>query len=47
MVPYFRSVWAHIDPTHKHFFTVQSFIYFDSENKLSDNTNMLIIDIEF
>ena len=36
VVPYFRSVWAHIDPTHKHFFTVQSFIYFDSENKLSD-----------
>ncbi len=29
IVPYFRSVWACIDPTHKHFFTVDSFAYFD------------------
>lgn len=29
IVPYFRSVWACIDPTHKHFFTVNSFSYFD------------------
>lgn len=29
IVPYFRSVWAYIDPTHKHFFTVDSFAYFD------------------
>lgn len=29
IVPYFRSVWASIDPTHKHFFTVDSFAYFD------------------
>jgi SAM-dependent methyltransferase len=29
VVPYFRSVWAFIDPTHKHFFTVDSFSYFD------------------
>lgn len=29
IVPYFRSVWAFIDPTHKHFFTVDSFAYFD------------------
>jgi len=28
-VPYFRSKWASIDPTHKHFFTVNSFSYFD------------------
>ncbi len=29
IVPYFRSVYAFIDPTHKHFFTVDSFAYFD------------------
>lgn len=29
IVPYFRSKWASIDPTHKHFFTVESFCYFD------------------
>lgn len=29
IVPYFRSVWAFIDPTHKNFFTVDSFAYFD------------------
>lgn len=28
IVPYFRSVWACIDPTHKHFFTVNSMAYF-------------------
>jgi len=29
IVPYFRAKWAFIDPTHKHFFTVESFSYFD------------------
>ena len=29
IVPYFRSLWAFIDPTHKHFFTVDSFAYYD------------------
>jgi SAM-dependent methyltransferase len=28
-VPYFRSRWAAIDPTHRHQFTVDSFAYFD------------------
>lgn len=28
-VPYFRAKWACIDPTHRHFFTVDSFSYFD------------------
>lgn len=32
IVPYFRSFWAFIDPTHKHFFTVDSFAYFDPEH---------------
>jgi len=30
--PYFRSVWAFIDPTHKTFFTVDYFMYFDPDN---------------
>lgn len=29
IVPYFRARWAYIDPTHRHFFTVDSFSYFD------------------
>lgn len=28
-VPYFRSLWAFIDPTHKNYFTVDSFAYYD------------------
>ncbi|MEI6756600.1 MAG: methyltransferase domain-containing protein [Chlorobium sp.] len=32
IVPYFRSVWAFIDPTHKHFFTVESFAYYDPDH---------------
>jgi SAM-dependent methyltransferase len=28
-VPYFRSQWAAVDPTHRHQFTVDSFAYFD------------------
>lgn len=34
IVPYFRSVWAFIDPTHKHFFTVDSFAYFDPHHTI-------------
>ena len=29
IVPYFRSVWAFIDPTHVTFYTVNSFAYYD------------------
>ena len=29
IVPYFRSPWAFIDPTHKTFYTVDSFAYYD------------------
>lgn len=28
-VPYFRAKWAFLDPTHRHFFTAESFTYFD------------------
>ena len=29
IVPYFRSVWAFIDPTHKTYYTVDSFAFYD------------------
>ncbi len=32
IVPYFRSVWAFIDPTHKRFFSVNSFSYYDPDH---------------
>ena len=32
IVPYFRSVWAYIDPTHQHFFAVDSFAYYDPDH---------------
>lgn len=32
IVPYFRSRWAWIDPTHRHAFTVDSFSYFDPDH---------------
>lgn len=32
IVPYFRSVWAFIDPTHKTFYTVESFSYYDPDH---------------
>ena len=32
IVPYFRSIWAFIDPTHQTFYTVDSFAYFDPRN---------------
>ena len=34
IVPYFRSAWAFIDPTHKHFFTVDSFAYYDPRHTI-------------
>ena len=33
IVPYFRARWAFIDPTHRHFFTVESMGYFDPSNE--------------
>lgn len=35
IVPYFKSRWAFIDPTHRHFFTIGSFSYFDPESMIS------------
>lgn len=32
IVPYFRSRWASLDPTHRHFFGVESFSYFDPDH---------------
>jgi len=35
IVPYFRSRWAFIDPTHRRYFTVDSFAYFDPNSPIS------------
>jgi len=35
IVPFFRSAYAFIDPTHRHFFTYRSFDYFDPESEFS------------
>lgn len=32
IVPYFRSAWAFIDPTHKTYYTVDSFAYYDPDH---------------
>lgn len=32
IVPYFRSQWAFVDPTHKHFFAVDSFAFYDPDH---------------
>lgn len=32
IVPYFRSMWAAVDPTHTHFFTAYSFSYYDPDD---------------
>lgn len=32
IVPYFRSIWAYADSTHKHFFTTRSFDYYDPKS---------------
>jgi predicted SAM-dependent methyltransferase len=34
IVPYFRSLYAFIDPTHRHFFTVDSFAYYDPDHEI-------------
>ena len=34
IVPYFRSNWAFIDPTHKTFYTIDSFSYYDPNHPI-------------
>ena len=34
IVPYFRSKWAFTDPTHKTFYTVDSFAYYDPDHEI-------------
>jgi len=43
IVPYFRSLWAFGDPTHKHFFTVRSFDIFDPENVVSTRYDYTLV----
>jgi predicted SAM-dependent methyltransferase len=44
-VPFFRSKWAAIDPTHRHFFTVASMSYFDSRHPFHDQYRYADIDL--
>ena len=46
MVPYFRSRWAFIDPTHKHFFTVDSFAYFDPTSVIHERFGLSDVKFE-
>jgi len=39
IVPYFRAKWAFIDPTHRHFFTVESLTYFEPNHPHSNLYN--------
>lgn len=34
IVPYFRAVWAFIDPTHQTFYTVDAFAYYDPRSAI-------------
>lgn len=43
IVPYFRSLWAYIDPTHRHFFTVDSFTYYDPAHKNNQLYNYTMV----
>jgi len=45
IVPYFRSPWAYIDPTHKHFFTVDSFAYYDPSHPIRKRYDY--VDVKF
>ena len=36
-VPYFKSIGAFKDPTHKRFFTEETFTYFDKEERIKHN----------
>lgn len=51
-VPYFRSRWASIDPTHTHSFTINSFDYFDPTTKIGakynyTSKNFKLMDVKF
>lgn len=35
IVPFFRSIYAYIDPTHRHFFTLRSLDYFDPDKEFN------------
>ena len=44
-VPYFRSKWAAIDPTHRHLFTVESMSYFDRRHPFHDQYRYAEVDL--
>jgi SAM-dependent methyltransferase len=44
IVPYFRSRWAAVDPTHRHSFTVESMGYFDGTHPFHDRYRYASVD---
>lgn len=46
-VPYFASPCAFSDPTHKHYFTIDTFKYFDVYNEIGKNYNHEVLGINF
>ena len=46
-VPYFRSIDAYTDPTHRHFFTSHSLDYFCEGEKISDNCGASYVPFRF
>lgn len=53
VVPYFRSIWAWVDPTHKHCFTVDTLSYYDPSHvycqryEMSTTARFKILDRRF
>lgn len=52
MVPYFRSRWAYNDPTHKSFYTINSFAYYDKRHIICkrydySDARFRVVDLKF
>ena len=43
IVPYFRSIWAYADSTHKHFFTTRSFDYYDPKTLINQRYDYTLV----
>lgn len=51
-VPYFRSKWAYMDPTHRHYFTYESLFYFDVDHSYFkryqySKASFKVVDVKF
>ena len=46
-VPHFSSAYAYFDPTHKHFFTLKTFDYWDSKKQLGKDFGHEVKNVKF